>query len=75
LKRGIKDQTTKETKLSEADAKLEEYKSLKKEKRKLQILLHEFQNNFVEKTSRKVSTKEDRKPIQKEYDRYQVLLL
>lgn len=52
---------------------LKQYQELKAEKRKLQIFLHEFQNTFVQSHGRKVETREDRKPVQKEYNRYQEL--
>ncbi|PRP85552.1 hypothetical protein PROFUN_06784 [Planoprotostelium fungivorum] len=46
------------------------YKALRYEKRKLQIFLHEYQNEFFQKNNRKVSTREDRQPVWNEYDRY-----
>ena len=47
-----------------------EYKSLKAEKRRLQIFLHEYQNDFTMKYGRKVQHKEDRYAVQDEYERY-----
>jgi hypothetical protein len=49
-----------------------EYKHLKQEKRRLQIFLHEYQNDFIAKHGRKVQTREDREPAQHEYERYRV---
>lgn len=48
------------------------YSSLKTEKKKLQIFLHEYQNEFIQAHGRKVSTREDRLPVQSQYDRYKV---
>eukprot|EP01094_Clydonella_sp_ATCC50884_P014334 TRINITY_DN2471_c6_g1_i1.p1 TRINITY_DN2471_c6_g1~~TRINITY_DN2471_c6_g1_i1.p1 ORF type:complete len:629 (+),score=207.09 TRINITY_DN2471_c6_g1_i1:355-2241(+) len=53
------------------DAK--KYKALKKEKRKLQLKLHEYQNEFFKKHGRKVQYLEDRLPVQEEYERYKEL--
>ncbi len=50
-----------------------EYKHLKQEKRRLQIFLHEYQNDFYAKNGRKVQHREDREPIEQEYDKYRVL--
>jgi hypothetical protein len=51
---------------------MEEYKVLKKEKRQLQIMLHNYQEEFIKQNGRKVQYLEDRLPVQKEYDRYKV---
>eukprot|EP01119_Soliformovum_irregulare_P024041 TRINITY_DN8538_c0_g1_i1.p1 TRINITY_DN8538_c0_g1~~TRINITY_DN8538_c0_g1_i1.p1 ORF type:complete len:582 (+),score=81.17 TRINITY_DN8538_c0_g1_i1:51-1796(+) len=51
----------------------QDHAALKAEKRKLQLRLHEFQNEFVVKHGRKVSSREDRLPIQQEYERYRQL--
>ena len=46
---------------------------MKKEKRKLQLKLHEYQNEFQKKHGRKVQYLEDRLPVQEEYERYKEL--
>jgi tetrahydromethanopterin S-methyltransferase subunit G len=43
---------------------------LRKEKKILQRQLHQFQNEFTQKNGRKVTTKSDRAPMDKEYRRY-----
>jgi hypothetical protein len=48
------------------------YDSLKAEKKRLQVFLHEFQKDFMEKHGRKVQSREDRFTVQAEYDRYKV---
>ncbi|KAJ3381393.1 hypothetical protein HDU84_005139 [Entophlyctis sp. JEL0112] len=48
----------------------ERYALLRHEKKTLQILLHNFQNDFMKKNGRKVKTFEDRIPVQAEYARY-----
>jgi hypothetical protein len=45
---------------------------MKREKRKLQLQLHQYQNEFVAQHGRKVQYLEDRLPVQKEYERYKV---
>lgn len=51
-----------------------EYIALKKEKRRLQCFLHQFQSEFISKNGRKVQYVQDRQPVQKEYDEYKVKL-
>ena len=46
---------------------------MKQEKRRLQIFLHDYQNEFFAKYGRKVQTREDREPAQHEYERYKVI--
>ncbi|PRP81374.1 hypothetical protein PROFUN_11061 [Planoprotostelium fungivorum] len=46
------------------------FRQLKLEKRRIQMFLHKYQNEFETKNGRKMSTREDRAPIQVEYDRY-----
>eukprot|EP00026_Physarum_polycephalum_P020409 Phypoly_transcript_22971.p2 GENE.Phypoly_transcript_22971~~Phypoly_transcript_22971.p2 ORF type:complete len:120 (+),score=27.66 Phypoly_transcript_22971:131-490(+) len=52
---------------------LANYKSLKTEKKQLQIMLHQYQNDFVKKHGRKVQFVEDREPVRVEYERYKDL--
>lgn len=51
----------------------QDYLTLRAEKRRLQVKLHEYQNEFVAKTGRKVQSREDRLPVQREYERYREL--
>jgi hypothetical protein len=48
------------------------YEKLKREKRQLQVLLHNYQNEFIKAHGRKVQYPEDRLPVQREYERYRV---
>merc|ERR1711879_27033 len=50
-----------------------EYIHLKKEKKRLQRILTQYQTEFVQKNGRKVQYLEDRAPIQSEYDAYKEL--
>eukprot|EP01114_Cavostelium_apophysatum_P000342 TRINITY_DN10324_c0_g1_i1.p1 TRINITY_DN10324_c0_g1~~TRINITY_DN10324_c0_g1_i1.p1 ORF type:complete len:652 (+),score=107.70 TRINITY_DN10324_c0_g1_i1:201-2156(+) len=50
-----------------------QFKLLKNEKRRLQVLLHDYQQSFVSENRRPVQTKEDRAPVQKQYERYREL--
>lgn len=52
-----------------------EYIELKKEKRRLQCLLHKYQEDFIVKYGRKVQYLQDREPVQEEYEAYKVLYL
>ena len=49
-----------------------EYLELKKEKRRLQCLLHKYQEDFINKYGRNVQYLQDREPVQKEYEAYKV---
>lgn len=47
--------------------------ALKREKRQLQIRLHAFQDEFYRKQGRPIQSAADRRPMEKEYRRYQLL--
>ena len=49
-----------------------EYIALKKEKKRLQCFLHQFQAEFITQHGRKVQYAQDRAPVQREYDEYKV---
>eukprot|EP01113_Clastostelium_recurvatum_P045421 TRINITY_DN7803_c0_g1_i3.p1 TRINITY_DN7803_c0_g1~~TRINITY_DN7803_c0_g1_i3.p1 ORF type:complete len:923 (-),score=232.41 TRINITY_DN7803_c0_g1_i3:31-2799(-) len=49
------------------------YRSLRAEKKQIQIALHQYQNDFVSRTGRRVQYIEDRLPVKLEYDRYKEL--
>eukprot|EP00698_Gefionella_okellyi_P012193 TRINITY_DN3264_c0_g1_i2.p1 TRINITY_DN3264_c0_g1~~TRINITY_DN3264_c0_g1_i2.p1 ORF type:complete len:378 (+),score=90.37 TRINITY_DN3264_c0_g1_i2:790-1923(+) len=49
------------------------HSQLKAEKRALQVKLTEFQKEFVRKTGRKVKYREDRLPMEEEYQRYKAI--
>jgi len=50
-----------------------DYKLLKKEKRQLQLQLHQYQSDFLKNNGRPIKYVEDRVPVQKQYDRYKEL--
>ncbi len=49
------------------------YVALRAEKKRLQVVLHNYQNQFLQQHGRKVQSKVDREPLQREYQRYKVL--
>ncbi|KAJ3115503.1 hypothetical protein HDU96_000537 [Phlyctochytrium bullatum] len=48
-------------------------KLLRQEKKRLQIFLHKYQDDFKKKYGKAISTAEDRAPILSEYKRYKEL--
>ncbi|KAJ3248825.1 hypothetical protein HDU77_008010 [Chytriomyces hyalinus] len=55
------------------NSELERYAILRHEKKMLQLQLHNYQNEFIKRTGRRVKTAEDRAPVQGEYQRYKEL--
>eukprot|EP00033_Pygsuia_biforma_P005032 GCRY01005524.1.p1 GENE.GCRY01005524.1~~GCRY01005524.1.p1 ORF type:complete len:277 (-),score=97.65 GCRY01005524.1:93-923(-) len=51
----------------------EEYSALRAEKRRLQVHLLTYEKNFQKKNGRKMRTREDRAPIQLDYERYKAI--
>jgi hypothetical protein len=51
----------------------EEYVTTKTQKTELKKKLHQFQDDFIKNNGRKISSKKDKKPVEKEYEEYKRL--